>query len=520
MAPAGGDINAGMNAADILLGKGLAVSSGENVALLNDTTEVTYNQLDAAANRAANAIRTFGVGPDDRVLIMADDRPELFFAYLGAIKLGAVPVALNLRFSASNLAFIIEDSDCKLFLAEKQFADIVRQGISDVEAPPPVSLLDDDFRELMAAQEATFASCPRDPDDMVLWMYTSGTTGQPKAVVHRQSCVNTIGRYLGPVYGMGPGQKIFCSSKLFFAFSLGHCLLAALRLGATVVLHEGWPSADEVASVIQRHRPDMVLSVPTLYRAMLTSGFAATEGMSKVKTFLSAGEHLPRSLSDQWLGVTGKSILQGIGATEALIMFLGNAPGDNLPGATGKPYPETDVKLMTHDGEPLTETGVPGVVWVRSDSVALKYWNQDEKTHEAFRDGWYITGDVFFVDEEGFYHYQGRDDDMLKISGQWVSPAEIEEYVIAHPEVSQAAVVGIDDASGLIRLALCLVPVDPRVDEDALKEELTETLTAKLSIYKCPRRFIFLDEMPQTATGKIQRFKLRQIATDILDTTP
>ena len=230
MAPAGGDINAGMNAADILLGKGLAVSSGENVALLNDTTEVTYNQLDAAANRAANAIRTFGVGPDDRVLIMADDRPELFFAYLGAIKLGAVPVALNLRFSASNLAFIIEDSDCKLFLAEKQFADIVRQGISDVEAPPPVSLLDDDFRELMAAQEATFASCPRDPDDMVLWMYTSGTTGQPKAVVHRQSCVNTIGRYLGPVYGMGPGQKIFCSSKLFFAFSLGHCFRSRCAL--------------------------------------------------------------------------------------------------------------------------------------------------------------------------------------------------------------------------------------------------------------------------------------------------
>jgi 3-hydroxybenzoate/4-hydroxybenzoate---CoA ligase len=513
-----------MNAADTLLERGLSTSSGENTAILTDDVSLTYNDLEAAACRAGHVIRSFGVQAGDRVLIMADDRPEFFFAYLGAMKIGAVPVSLNLRFSTGNLTYIIEDSDCKLLLADAQFVDNCLEAMDGMVSPPAFCVIDTAcadlplFPELMKDHSGELTSHLLDADDTALWMYTSGTTGKPKSVVHRQRCTVNIDRYFGPVYGVGPGDKIFCSSKLFFAFSLGHCFLAGLRLGASIILHAGWPSAEAVADVVDRCRPDVVLSVPTLYRALLKESRAGSEGFAGVRHFISAGEHLPKALSDQWMTVTANPILQGIGATEALIMFIGNRPDDYLPGATGKPYPQTEVKLVTKSGELISEPGIPGVLWVRSESVAAGYWNQEAKTQSVFLDNWYVTGDVFFMDDQGFYHYQGRDDDMLKISGQWVSPTEIEEHVLKNEKVGDAAVIGVEDTSGLIRLALCLVPAVRNVDHEALQAELMDKLTSNLSIYKCPRRFIFLDEMPQTATGKIQRFKLRQIAADYLET--
>ncbi len=505
-----------MNAAELLLAPGLSVAAGENPAILSDDVCISYNQLEAAACRAAHAIAAFGVEAGDRVLIMADDRPEFFYAYLGAMKIGAVPVALNLRFSVANLSFIVSDSACKLILADAEFVELFSQLTSD-ETAPALVVFDKEFPALMSGHVDTFQSQLLQPDDMAFWMYTSGTTGKPKAVVHCQRCISSVERYLGPVFGVGPGSKIFCTSKLFFAFSIGHTLLAGLRLGASIVLHAGWPSSQSIADVIERHRPSVVFSVPTLYGALLKDGLTGGEGFGNVRHFISAGEHLPKTLFDKWMAVTGNPILQGIGATEALIMFIGNSPTDYLPGVTGKPYPGTDVRLVGENGDVIEEPGIPGVLWVRCGSLAREYWNQEEKTRAAFKDGWYVTGDVFFVDDSGFYHYQGRDDDMLKISGQWVSPAEIEGHVLANPQVSEAAVIGVEDASGLVRLGLCLVPLGRKTDHAALEAVLMATLAEKLSIYKCPRRFIFLDEMPRTPSGKVQRFKLRQLAVDFLE---
>jgi 3-hydroxybenzoate/4-hydroxybenzoate---CoA ligase len=505
-----------MNAADLLLAPGLSASAGENPAILSDDVCVSYNQLEAAACRAAHALATLGVEVGDRVLIMADDRPEFFYAYLGAMKIGAVPVALNLRFSVANLTYIVADSACKLILADTKFVELFRQTTSDETAPARV-VLDKEFPALMDKQADTFQSRLLLPDDMAFWMYTSGTTGKPKAVVHCLRSIPSVERYLGPVFGVGPGSKIFCTSKLFFAFSIGHTLLAGLRLGASIVLHAGWPSSQSIAEVIERHRPSVVFSVPTLYGTLLKDGLTSGPGFESVSHFISAGEHLPKTLFNKWMAVTGNPILQGIGATEVLIMFIGNSPQDFLPGATGKPYPGTEVKLVGENGDVIKETGIPGVLWVRCGSLAREYWHQEEKTRAAFKDGWYVTGDVFFVDDGGFYHYQGRDDDMLKISGQWVSPAEIEGHVLTNPQVSEAAVIGVEDASGLVRLGLCLVPRGRKTDHAALEAELIGALAEKLSIYKCPRRFIFLDEMPRTSTGKIQRFKLRQLAVDFLE---
>lgn len=507
-----------MNAADTLLGPGLDEAAGQGLAIICNDTSLTYRQLNAAACRAGNAMAALGVKATQRVLIMADDRPEFFIAYLGAMKIGAVPVALNLRFSMDNLAYIMADSDCQLILADGQYIDTCKQARGEQDGPP-LEALDGDFKDLMDQHPDTLGSCQLTPTDMAFWMYTSGTTGKPKAVVHCQKSIIDVERYLGPVFGVGPGVRIFCTSKLFFAFSMGHTLMAGLRLGATIVLHTGWPSPGSIADVIERHRPSVVFSVPTLYRALLEDGQTAKAGFESVNHFISAGEHLPRTLFDKWLAVTGKPILQGIGASETLIMFIGNSPGDYMAGATGKPFAGTQVKLVSENGQTIEDAGIPGVLWVRSQSIASQYWNRQNRTETAFRDDWYVTSDVFFVDDDGFYHYQGRDDDMLKISGQWVSPAEIEHHVLNSPQVSEACVIGVEDTSGLIRLAVCLVPQGPKTDHQVLEKELMTRLKENLSIYKCPRRFIFLDDMPRTATGKVQRFVLRQIAADYLETS-
>lgn len=518
----GNSIAMAMNAADAVLGPVLSSSTPDRAALLCGEQEISYRALDEMACRAGQALRALGCGVGDRVLVLMDDRPEFFFAYLGAMKIGAVPVAVNLRLAAKDLRYIIDDSACRAVIVDGEFLAACREAISGMAAPPLIVLGTTQREgfpgliELMNEQPAMLASVLLQPDDMALWMYSSGTTGAPKAVVHVQKSIPTLDRYLGPVYGVGAKDRVFCSSKLFFAFALGH-VLAALRLGATVVLYTGWPSAEAIAKTIERYRPQVVFSVPTLYRAMLEADLAGTAAFRSVRHYISAGEHLPETLFHRWQAATGRPILEGIGSTEAFIMFLGNRPDDVKAGTVGMPLPATDVKLVAEDGSLIAGADTPGVLYVRSDSLAKGYWHQDEKTAAAFQDGFYCTGDVFIRDEEGYYWYQGRNDDMLKLSGQWVSPVEIEYHVLCNPKVSQAAVVGIEDQAGLVRLALCLVPIDPAQDRATLQEELTALLTARLSIYKCPRRFVFLEDLPKSPTGKTQRFKLRQIAASRLD---
>jgi len=453
------------------------------------------------------------------VLLLADDGPEFFYVYLGAMKIGAVPVAINLRASPQEPAFMVADSACKLIVADPQFLDTVERAKGMSDGFPPIVMTTpaeghDDILSLMVGRDERMHSVQLEADAAAFWMYTSGTTGEPKAAVHRLASLAHVPRYLKEVYGVRPGDRLFSSSKLFFAFSLGHVLLAGLMLGATTILHEGWPKPEDIADTIETHKPDMVFSVPTFYRALVSGGFAGSPAFRGVRHFISAGERLPEALCRQWQTVTGQPLLEGIGATEALVMFMGNRPKDFAPGATGKPYPGVEVRLADEEDRPVTEIGVPGILWVKAPTLADGYWKQPEKTAEAFRDGWYRTGDMFVIDDRGWYHHQGRGDDMLKISGQWVSPAQIEERVLVNPKVAEAAVVGVTDTSGFVRLALCMILADPKADRVALEDEICEDLTSNLSIYKCPRRFVYLDDFPRTPTGKVQRFKLRQIAAD------
>lgn len=511
-----------VNGADALLGPALDRGQADQPAILAGDRTVSYSELAVAACRCGRAFRACGVGAQDRVLLLVDDSPEFFFAYLGAMKIGAVPVALNLRSSPAELGFVVADSSCKAVVVGPAFAPLLEQAVGDLTALPVIIASEGGcdghpaLADLMDGQAAELDSVLLDPQSMALWMYTSGTTGTPKAAVHLLRSLPAADRYLGAVYGVKPGDRLFCSSKLFFAFSLGHILLAGLRLGATAVLNSGWPSAEAVAAVIERHRPDVVFSVPTLYRSLLEEGRAGSAAFGAVRHYISAGERLPESLFRQWQVATGHPILEGIGATEALMMFLGNRPDDYAAGATGKPLPGVEVRLVDEAGDTIADPDAPGVLWVRSACLAAGYWNQEDRTAAAFQGGWYRTGDVFVRDRDDRYHHQGRADDMLKVSGQWVGPAEIEEIVLTNPKISAAAVVGVEDAEGFTRLALCLVPADPAVDREALESELTEALKARLSVYKCPRRFVYFEEFPQTATGKTQRFKLRAMAAEAL----
>ncbi len=507
-----------LNGADAVLGPPLAMEL-TNPALIAGDRQISYPDLAAAVARAGQVLRDQGVGRQDRVILLVDDRTEFFYAYYGAMKIGAVPIALNLRISAKEFAYIAEDSDAKLIIVDPEFVTLVQSAVAEAGLSVPILLTDHrpdsglaDLPLLMQKKSSELASEPMRPDDMALWMYTSGTTGSPKAVIHMVKSIAKTERYLKSEFSVQPGDVLFSSSKLFFAYAVGHILLAGPRLGATLVLHAGWPTSEDIAQVIANKKPDIVFTVPTLYRNLLRAGLAKTAPFKTVRHFISAGEHLPQSLFEHWRDATGSELHDCIGATENLVLFIGNAPGKVRPGSSGLPLPYTETKLLTENGDPVKEPDKPGTLWVKTETLAQGYWRQPDRSKAVFKDGWYCTNDVFTRDAAGQFYYQGRSDDMLKVSGQWVSPAEIEAHVNQNPDVAEGVVVGVENEEGLVRLALCLVPASPDLDRPKFEASLTQDLTNKLSIYKCPRRFVYLEEMPLTATGKVQRFKVRELA--------
>ena len=499
------------NACEQILGWQLGAGLADSPAILAGDRVLTFGQLCSLVNRIGNALRAGGVNQGQRVMLLTKDSPEMVAAYLAALKIGAVAVAVNTRASAEDLAHFLTDTACKAFIYDPEFAGIYSTA-ANLAAHRP-TLLIDDVSAFAAGQDDRLEAVPVHPADQAFWIYTSGTTGKSKAAIHCHRMVGIAHLHLRENLGVKPGDKLFSSSKLFFAFALGHCLIGGLKCGATIILHDEWPDGPGVAAVVDRHRPDLMFCVPTLYRNLLRDGYAATPSFTSIRHYVSAGEKLPEGLSRQWQAASGSPILEGIGTSETVFLVLVNTPSAHRPGSSGRPVPWAEVQLRSQDGGDVTTPDEPGVLWVRAASVAAGYWNQPEKTAAAFVDGWYCTGDLFSFDGEGWWYHQGRADDMLKISGQWVNPTEIEERAIEVPGVAEAAVVGIANADGLVRLGLVLV-AQGGANEKLLGAAVQEHLTKHLSIYKCPRRIAFVDEMPRTATGKLQRFRLRQLLAE------
>jgi benzoate-CoA ligase len=504
------------NAADEILGPTLARGGAEDIAILFGDRRITFGELDSEASRFANALTPY-LAFQDRALLLLKDSPDFVAAYLGIMRMGAVSVTLSTRSTARDLAFAIADSGAKVLLIDDDFMPLYEEAMRLASHRPQLVVTRGrtnyaipTMAEFVARASTQKPSVVTRATDMAFWLYTSGTTGTPKAAVHCHGDVVVGDSYMRS-FGFGPGQRIFSSSKLFFAFALGHVLIGGLRSGSTIVLYDGWPDGEAIVANVDRYRPTIMLSVPAFFRALLRDGYAEHAGFKAVRCYLSAGEPLPEAVYQRWHDATGAPIVEGIGATETIFMMIGGTPQDHKPGATGKPFSYVEVKLLDSEARPVTSVGSPGTLWVRMNSLCRGYWQQPDKTDAAFHDGWFRTGDVFIVDDDGWWYHQGRADDLLKISGQWVSPGEIEDCATSVPGIAEAIVVGAQDDDGLVRLNMFLVA--PEGGNEELKQQVRDTLLKTLSRFKCPSQIVFVDSIPRTATGKARRFKLRQWAS-------
>jgi benzoate-CoA ligase family protein len=401
---------------------------------------------------------------------------------------------------------------CDLVVYSPVFATEVEAALIKADRQPlHVFTVDgeDGFVSLMSTASAELEAAPATAADDCFWLYSSGSTGRPKGTVHSHRDIPVTAIYYAVgVLGIAEDDVCFSAAKLFFAYGLGNAMTFPLWVGATAVLAAGPPSPAMTFEMIETYKPTIYYGVPTLYAAQLRALDDTSPDLSSVRAYVSAGEALPGDIFRRWQEKTGGVILDGIGSTEILHIFISNSPGDHKPGASGRLVPGYDAKIVDEGGDQIMP-GDSGALWIRGGSIAKYYWNNPEKTAAAMQDGWIDTGDTYYQDEEGYFVYCGRNDDMMKVGGIWCSPFEIEAKLIEHPKVLEAAVVARADDDKLIKPEAYIVLNDQNDAGEALEIELLEHCKNGLARYKYPRWFNFVEELPKTATGKIQRFKLR-----------
>ena len=452
---------------------------------------------------------------EQRILLCLNDGIDFPTAFLGAIKAGIVPVAVNTQLGPDEFAFMLGDSRACAVVVSAPILPAMQAAVALLPGPGPEVIVsgaeagERTLADLLAAAPATAETAPTHPDETCFWLYSSGSTGRPKGTLHLQfSLIQTAECYAIPVLGIGEDDIVYSAAKLFFAYGLGNALTFPLAVGATSVLTAERPSPALVARVLRRHRPTIFCGVPTLYNAMLADSGLPLAGELALRRCVSAGEPLPREIGRRWSARIGVDILDGIGSTEMLHIFLSNRPGDVRYGTTGKPVPGYTLMIADEEGRPVRH-GEIGDLLVDGPTSAASYWNNRERSRTTFLGKWTRTGDKYYADEDGYYVYCGRSDDMIKVNGMYVSPAEVEAALIAHQDVLEAAVVGMPDADGLIKPKAFVVAKSGVTPDEALARALQSHAKTLLAPFKCPRWVAFIDNLPKTATGKIQRFKLR-----------
>jgi benzoate-CoA ligase family protein len=494
------------NVAVPFIDRHLAEGRGAKAAIHTAEETVTYAELVERVNRAGNALLDSGLKLGDRVLMVVKDCPAFFYLFWGAIKAGIVPVPPNTLLRCPDYAYMFEDSACKLVVYSAEFAGEIEPALKQVPVP---ALTVDAFLAAMAKASDKLEARLASPTDDCFWLYSSGSTGRPKGAVHLQRDMVVSSELYGVrVLGVRESDISFSAAKLFFAYGLGNGMTFPLWTGSTAILDDRRPTPDTTFETIERFKPTLYYGVPALYAAQLVALDQGARDLRSLRACVSAGEALPAKIFRRWKEETATVILDGIGSTEALHIFIGNSLADYKPGTSGKPVPGYEVCILDENRQPVVH-GERGRLWIRAESAAKYYWNKPETTAETMVEGWLNTGDTYRQDDEGYYIYDGRSDDMLKVGGIWCSPIEIEDCLIGHAAVLEAAIVGQADEHELVKPKAFVVLKQASAAGPALTEELMELCKTTLAPYKYPRWIDYVTELPKTATGKIQRFKLR-----------
>jgi benzoate-CoA ligase family protein len=507
---------ANFNVAVPFIDRHVAEGRGHRIALRHSGGEVSYAQLEENVARAGNVLLGLGIAPGERLMMAALDEPMFFYVFWGAIKAGIIPIAVSTFLKTAEYRFLATDAACSAFVYSSTLA-AETSGVAGASAQLRVVLPMDgpgSLAERMAAASPKLAPAPATATTECFWLYSSGSTGTPKGVVHlHRDMVVTSERYGRKIAGLTGDDIVFCASKLFFSFGFGGGMTFPMWVGATIVMQPARSTAELALDYLEGSGATVFFGVPTLYSQMIHALEQKPRKLTSLRRCLSAGEALPAPIFERWKELTGVPILDGIGSTEVLHIFVSNRIDDINPGTSGKPVPGYSVKIVGEDGNPVP-AGDVGILWVKGESNALCYWNNPEKTRSTMVGEWLNTGDMYYVDPEGYYVNAGRGDDMLKVGGMWCSPIEIESRLLAHPKVREAAVIGRIDDNDLVKPAAYVVLVDPADENDSTARELQQFCKTALAGFKYPRWFYFVREIPKTVTGKIQRFKLRQLRSE------
>ena len=494
------------NAAALFVDAPVEEGLGDRTALVTPTGALSYAGLQRLTDRAALALRARGVDREDRVGIFLADGPGWAATFFGALKLGAVAVPINTRLTPADLSVVLADCRPRVLVADRGLLE----G-AGVDPLPLGARAVVDFDALVADRTPAGPLVPEavGADAMAFWLYTSGTTGRPKAAVH---CHRTLPacRHFAELLGVSAADRVFATSKLFFAYALGNALLIPLHARASTYLHPGWPDPAEAARVVREFAPTLFFSVPTVYARLLRADLPA-DTFRSVRLCVSAGERLPADLYEAWRTRFGVELLDGIGATETVFMVLSNSPGRSRAGTSGRPVPGTEARLLDAEGRAVAD-GEEGVLWVRTPSQAAQYYQRLDHSRRTFVGEWFRTGDVYRREPDGHHVHCGREDDFFKVAGQWVAPAAVESVLLRHPGVLDGGVVGAPEAGGLIKPFAFVVPHDPAASPEALEADVRRYLEAALPPHQRPRAIRVVSELPRTATGKLQRFRLRELA--------
>lgn len=497
----GFSIDENYNASSILFDN-LQAGREDKIALMSDVGSYTYGELCVTANCFGNGLKAKGLKQGDRILLILDDSADYVIALFGAIKVGVVPVLVNTLSPADLVLYYANDAEAKAIFLHEEYASLV----VDCSIPWQVTMDYEEGKAWLASHSDHLTSENTHRDDMAFWMYSSGSTGKPKGVVHLQhDMLYTAQSYASNVLDINENDVCFSVPKIFFAYGFGNTITFPFFVGATTSVLSGRPTPDVVFQHIEKFKPTLFFALPTVYTALIKHSAAQSANLESVRLCISAAEVLSSDVFEAWRSRFGHCIVEGLGSTEVLHIYLSNITDQQKPGSAGKRVPGYALKLTDIEGS-MVAAGEDGILWVRGDSNAPCYWNKPEKTKETMRDGWIWTGDRFSVDSDGFYFFLGRADDLVKVSGQWVYPLEVEHCLNEHPDVFESTVLAVERPDRRMQLVAVIALIEKCSNENgAMVANLQDYVKQQLLPFKYPREIFFLESLPKTGTGKIDR---------------